>query len=267
MGFVWHYQKFDITKKQETISFVSCFDFVFYSEKESFVKKHNPFLLLSRFEWGLWSISVIAVTLCFVLVPQKEILSLFASLVGVTALVFLAKGHILGQFLIIAFAILYGIISYYFSYYGEMITYLGMSMPMAMLSIFSWLRHTDSKTHEVKVASVSPRSMCLVLLLSVLVTVIFYFILKYLGTQSLLFSTLSVATSFVAAALTFLRSPFYALGYVLNDAVLIVLWVLASIRDISYLPMIGCFVVFTANDLYGFISWQKRKIRQNREKE
>ena len=230
------------------------------------MKKHNPFSLLNRYEWGLWSASVVAVIICFMFVPEKEFLSLFASLVGVTALVFLAKGHILGQFLIILFSFLYGVISYCFSYYGEMMTYLGMSMPMAVLSIWSWLRHTDDDTHEVKIASVSKRSIFLLSFFSVVVTVVFYFILKYLGTQSLLFSTISVTTSFVAASLTFLRSPFYALGYTLNDLVLIVLWVLASIRDLSYIPMIVCFAVFMINDLYGFISWQKRKKRQNGER-
>jgi len=231
------------------------------------VKKHNPFSLLNRFEWGLWSASVVAVIICFMFVPEKEFLSLFASLVGVTALVFLAKGHILGQFLIILFSFLYGVISYCFSYYGEMMTYLGMSMPMAVLSIWSWLRHTDDDTHEVKIASVSKRSIFVLSFFSVVITVVFFFILKYLGTQSLLFSTISVTTSFVAASLTFLRSPFYALGYTLNDLVLIVLWVLASIRDLSYIPMIVCFAVFLVNDLYGFISWRKRMKRQNGERE
>ena len=230
------------------------------------MKRHNPFSLLNRFEWGLLISSLIIVSFCFLLVPEKSLLSLFASLVGVTALIFLAKGHILGQFLIILFSILYGIISYRFSYYGEMITYVGMSMPMAILSTISWLRNTYSNTHEVKIASISQKRACLLFLLCVPVTVIFYFILRFLGTQSLVFSTLSVATSFLAASLTFLRSSYFALGYAINDLVLIVLWVLASIQDISYLPMIVCFVVFLINDLYGFVSWQKRKIQQNSEK-
>lgn len=32
----------------------------------------------------------------------------------------------------VLFSLLYGIISYAFAYYGEMITYLGMTMPMAV---------------------------------------------------------------------------------------------------------------------------------------
>ena len=92
---------------------------------------------------------------------------------------------------------------------------------------------------------------------------VFYFILAALETPNLFFSTLSVTTSFAASALTFLRSPFYALAYAANDVVLIVLWVLASITDISYLPMIICFAAFLINDIYGFINWTKMKNRQS----
>ena len=84
-----------------------------------------------------------------------------------------------------------------------------------------------------------------------------------MGTANLLFSTISVTTSFIAAYLTYLRSPYYGLGYAANDVVLIVLWVSMSIHDISYLPMIACFVMFLINDLYGFYNWRKLSKIQN----
>ena len=99
-------------------------------------------------------------------------------------------------------------------------------------------------------------------LLALLVTVLFYFILKVLNTANLFFSTLSITTSFVASYLTFLRSPYYALGYSANDVVLIILWILASVEDISYLPMVACFIMFLFNDLYGFYNWRRMQKRQ-----
>ncbi|MDE5995443.1 MAG: nicotinamide mononucleotide transporter family protein, partial [Eubacterium sp.] len=58
--------------------------------------------------------------------------------------------------------------------------------------------------------------------------------------------------------------PYYAVAYAANDVVLIILWVLAAIDDISYLPMIICFVIFFINDLFGYVSWQKRKKLQDK---
>lgn len=220
------------------------------------------FKSLTKFEWLLWGCSLLVVGVASLIAPDASWLSVLASLIGVTALIFLAKGHVMGQFLIVVFAALYGIISFQFRYYGEMITYLGMSAPMAVCAAISWLKNPYEGTNEVKVNHLAAHHWLGLSVLTVVVTVVFYFILQALGNSSLIVSTISVATSFFAASLVFLRSPYYALGYAANDVVLIVLWVLASIEDIGSLPMVLCFAVFLFNDLYGFFSWRRMEKRQ-----
>lgn len=247
---------------------------VHYASGESFtVKKASQVLsYFTLFEKCLWLVSVVTVAVCYILSPNGDVFSLIASLIGVTALIFIAKGNVIGQVLIVIFAVFYGIISYSFSYYGEMITYLGMSAPIAVISVITWLKHpykknvsnTEAKqSSEVAINSVSARTWAIVGILTAGVTVAFYFILVALETENPVLSTVSVTTSFAAASLSALRSPYYALGYALNDIVLITLWILATVEDISYLPMIICFTVFLVNDSYGFICWQKRKRNQN----
>ena len=223
------------------------------------MKLSNPFNLLSKLEILLWLFSSTVVALCFMIVPEKSFLNLGACLVGVTALIFLAKGAVIGQALVVVFSVFYGIISLKFRYYGEMITYLGMSAPAAVVALVSWLKHPYKQTAQVKVERLNTRRVLLGAILTLVVTVAFYFILKFFNTANLIFSTISVTTSFFASYLTYLRSPYYALAYALNDIVLIVLWVLASVELISYLPMVACFGVFLINDLYGYFSWQKMR--------
>ena len=221
------------------------------------------FRSLTKFEWCLWLSSVVVVTVSFFLSPDKNVLNLIDSLIGVTALIFISKGYVIGQVLLIIFGVLYGIISFEYRYYGEIITYLGMSAPIAGLAVISWLRHPYKDSKEVEVNRHLRLSTWLtLLLLTAAVTVGFYFILKALGNSNLLFSTISVTTSFLAASLTFLRSPYYGLGYAANDAVLITLWVLAALEDPGYVPMIFCFVMFFINDLYGFFNWRRMSKRQ-----
>ena len=202
------------------------------------MKIFNPFKALTGFEWILWLTSLVVVTGSFMIPAEKDYLTLIASLIGITALIFVAKGLVIGQILIVIFAVFYGIISFYFRYYGEMITYLGMSAPIALFSVVSWIRHPSKTAKEVEVNHMTRRQLVLMFTFSVVITTIFYFILKFLNTSNLFFSTLSVTTSFLASYLTFMRSPFYALTYAVNDLVLIVLWVAASITDISSLPMV-----------------------------
>lgn len=173
------------------------------------------------------------------------------------------KGHPIGQVLTVIFSLFYGVISYTFSYYGEMITYLGMTAPMAIIALVSWLKSPyNGNRAEVEVNSLSGWEIVLALVLSAIVTTVFYFILKYMNTANLIPSTISVTTSFLAVYLTFRRSPLYAIAYGLNDIVLIVLWSMAAAQDISYLSVIICFVMFLANDIYGYINWTKIHKRQ-----
>ena len=221
--------------------------------------------MLSFIEWVILAVSLIAVCVSFLAVPSRDVLTLFASLAGVVALIFVAKGDPLGQILTVVFAILYSIVSVSFRYYGEMITYAFMSAPMAALSAISWFRHPYKEgKNEVRIESVSPLRWAILSVLTSLVTFIFYFILKFFGTANLPVSTLSIATSFLAASLTFLRSPYYALAYAANDVVLIVMWILASLYEPSYFPMIICFAAFLLNDIYGFFNWRRMRRRQAR---
>lgn len=222
----------------------------------------NPFRALTLTEWIILITSIVGVTLSFLLVPKRDYLTLAASLIGVTALIFVAKGMVIGQILVVVFSAFYGIISFFFSYYGEMITYLGMSLPIAVVSIITWVRNPYGDSGRVRVGRMTPIGVLIMLLSTSGVTVAFYFILRALGAANLLVSTLSVATSFLAAYLTAMRNPFYAVAYSLNDIVLIVLWILASVENIAYLPMVMCFVMFLVNDIYGFINWMRMKSAQ-----
>ncbi len=214
-------------------------------------------------EAALWLCSVTAIAASFLIFDRTDWLKLAASLIGITALIFNAKGNPAGQILIIVFSVLYGIISYSFAYYGEMITYMGMSAPMAVLAFISWVRNPyNGNRSEVKVNRIKRGEIVFMFILTAPVTVAFYFILDRFGTANLVPSTISVTTSFIAVYLTFRRSEFYALAYAANDLILIVLWVMAAISDISYLSVIICFAMFLINDLYGFISWRKMGKRQ-----
>ena len=217
---------------------------------------------LTKFEKCLWLVSVSVIAVSFFISGSGDVLSLIASVIGVSSLIFLARGFAFGNVLMIVFSILYGIISFTFDYYGEMITYLGMTMPMAVVSLISWLRHPYKKTAEVAVSKLTRGKLVFTIISSLAVTVAFYFILKAFGTANLLPSTVSVFTSFAAATLTAFRCPYFAVLYAANDIVLIALWVLASIEDISYLPMIICFIMFFINDSYGFICWRRMEKRQ-----
>ncbi len=220
----------------------------------------NDFSIQERL---LWIGSVLLIVVSFVLFDRESYLTMTASLIGVTAIILNAKGNPLGQLLMIIFSLLYGIISYTFAYYGEMITYLGLTMPMALIALIAWLRHPfQGNRAQVEVNRIGRREMWFMWLLTVLVTGIFYYILAFFRTANLAPSTISVTTSFLAVYLTFRRSPYFSLAYAANDVVLLVLWALASAEDSRYISVLVCFAAFLMNDIYGFVNWRRMERAQ-----
>lgn len=224
---------------------------------------NNPIKTLTKREWCLWIGSLGIVLVSNVLTTEFDILTLVAALIGVTSLIFAAKGNVWAQILMVIFSILYGIISFRFRYWGEMITYLGMTLPMSVWSTITWLKNPSKENgNEVEIQKLERKHVVGLLFGGIGVTAVFYYILYRLNTPNIIFSTISIITSFLATSLTMLRSSYYAVGYAANDIVLIVLWVLASMENPVYIPVVVNFAIFFLNDMYGFISWKKRELQQ-----
>lgn len=222
------------------------------------MKLRNPFKGFTKFEWCLWIGSMTAIIVAHFAVGSRDWASLAVSLLGVTSLIFAARGDPFAPVLFIVFAIIYAVKAYFVSYYGEMLIYLCMQLPVSVLSLVTWLKNVNKGEHRVKVGRLSWRKTVIMLALDVAVTVPFYFVLKYFNTANLIPSTISVATSFAALFLMTLRIPQYALAFILNDIVMIVLWSMALAQDIGYISLVVCFSIFLINDTYTFISWIKR---------
>ena len=220
---------------------------------------NNPFESLTKKEWGLWLVSLGCVIVSNLLTGHVDLLTLAAACIGITSLIFAAKGNVWSQILMIVFSILYGIISWQARYWGEMITYLGMTMPMAIWSTITWLKNPAESGSAVAIQRLTARHIAGLVVFGAAVTGGFYWILRVLDTPNIVFSTISITTSFLAAALTMLRTSYYALGYASNDIILIVLWALASWENPVYIPVLVNFTIFFVNDLYGFFSWRKRE--------
>lgn len=223
----------------------------------------NPFSNFKYYDYILLVVSVAVVITSNIITETVSPMVLVATSLGVIALLFLAKGNVWGQIICIIFSALYGIISFKIRYYGEMITYMFMTLPMAVFSTVSWLKNPSREDKAtVAIHMLTSKEKLLTAVLSVIVTWIFYYILKYFNTANLTISTVSITTSFLASYLTYYRNPYYAFWYGLNDIILIILWILATIKNFRYFPMIICFVIFLINDSYAFILWKIRQKKQ-----
>ena len=123
------------------------------------------FRSFTGFEWALWIGSVAVTVAAFLLTGNTQYYYLFGSVLGATALILVSKGNVAGQILVVFFSIFYAAVSYRLRYFGEMITYLGMSLPIAVVAVVTWLKNPfrGNKT-EVTVNHISALEYVLLVL-------------------------------------------------------------------------------------------------------
>ena len=221
--------------------------------------------------WNVFEIvflfaSLLGLTLCFIFELDKNVLSFITSLVGVVSVLLVAKGLVIAPFINIAYNILYSIVAITQRYYGEAIIYIALMIPISLFSIISWLRNKNKNNNAlVEQNSIHGKEYLYLAIVTMVSTVAFYFLLKALNTNELIISTLSLITSAVASYLMLRRCKYYALGFVANDIILIVMWALVVKNSgLGYLPTLISFAIFLINDIYGFVRWS---IEQRRNKE
>lgn len=204
--------------------------------------------------------SLIAEAVLFAFLPEKNWLSFSASLLGILTIIFMAKGNVLGHCLSIGFSVLYSMVSFREGYYGEMIAYLGINIPICLVAIILWIRNPSaSGNNEVKIKKTGWKDLFIVLGLATPVAAAAFFLLYFLGTSNLVLNAASLYSCIIADLLTWRRSKYYAVAFCVNDAIIIAMWTIASLSNFSNIVMVGCFVIFLVNDLYGFIDWQRRE--------
>lgn len=230
-----------------------------YGVMKRILSKKLP-LGLNLYDILLLTFSAVALTVSFFLQSgEKNILSLITSLCGTVGILFIAKGMLLGQYLTAVYGALYLVLSFFSGYYGECILILITVLPSCVVSIILWRKHPAEEKGKVQVNRLKKREYVLLFVGIAVITALSYFVLYALHTKELLVSTLSFVTSLGAAYLLARRSPYYAVFYLLNDVVLIVLWSLAVAAGENVLPNVVCFVIFLFNDSYGLYNWLRRQ--------
>ena len=189
---------------------------------------------------------------------KSDLLTTLCSIVGIITALLLAKGKNLGQIFGLLIVALYSIVSFKNGYYGEVIIYLCIMLPMYIIGIISWIRHQNNDTNTVEVNKIKIKEWIIVFFASIASFIGIYFLLKAFNTNQLFISSLSVIDSLFAVYLGVRRSKYSFYFYVVNDLILILLWGIPVVSGtIILIPMVFNPLINLINDLYGIYNWKK----------
>ena len=213
----------------------------------------------TRFE-KILCFSSITIVLIAGILSSSNLLTISCSIMGITCVITQAKGKLISQFIGFILVVLYSILSFQNKYYGEVLIFIFIMMPLFIVGIVSWIRNINKETNTVVKNELSKKEWIVLLIISIILFVGLYYLLKYFNTQQLLISTLSMITSLFGTYLVARRSKYAFLFYMGNDIILLILWGLPVVNgELGLIPMIFNPIINFINDIYGWKSWNKDK--------
>ncbi len=217
------------------------------------------------FEKILLLVSVFLITTSGI-ITKSEILTIIASLVGITCALMQAKGKVISQFMGVLEAILYSILSFQNQYYGEVIIYMVVVLPTYLFGIYSWVSNKNKDTDTVIAKIFTKREWIVLLILNVILFVVLYIILQYFNTSALMVSTLSMLASLTATYLIARRNKYSFLFFIINDVILLILWGIPVLQgEISLIPILIEPFLLLINDSYGWKNWNENEKNNSKE--
>lgn len=212
--------------------------------------------------WNIFEISLLIISIILILSSgiflEGNILAVIMSILSITTAILQAKGKVLSQFIGFVVAIFYSILSFNNKYYGEVIIYITIMIPLYILGIISWLKNKNEETQTVNKSDIHKKECCIIILVNIILFILLYQLLKYLNTDQLLISSISMNTIITATYLIARRNKFSFLFFILNDIILILLWGIPVIQgDLTLIPMLLNPSLLFINDIYGFKNWSK----------
>ena len=180
------------------------------------------------YDWTKFEITLLVISLISVgitgIICNSSLLTIICSIAGILCALTQAKGKVISQFIGLLIVVLYSILSFQNKFYGEVIIYVFIMFPLFISGIISWIKNLNKETNTVTENKLHKKEWIVLTIISIVLFVLLYYLLKYFNTSRLLVSTLSLVTSLFATYLVARRSKYGFLFYIGNDIILFILW-------------------------------------------
>ena len=214
-------------------------------------------------DWTKFEIALLLFSLLIVIssgiLCNSRLLTIICSITGIVFALTQAKGKVISQFIGLILVLLYSILSFQNKYYGEVLIYIFIMLPLFIFGIVSWIRNVNHETNTVEKNDLTKKEWFILTTISTGLFIGLYYLLKYFNTSQLFISTLSMVTSLFATYLVARRSKYGFLFYIGNDIILFILWGIPVIQgELLLIPMLFNPIINFINDSYAWISWNKK---------
>ena len=208
---------------------------------------NKKFVIIENLFFGM----IVVASFVLTILLHLSYLSFVACATSIIYIVFLSEKNILNFFVGFASSVTYIMVAYTSKLYGEALFYLVVDIPLIFVSFFMWRKHMETKL-IVKTKKLSYKSIIIISIISILLTVGYGFILKLVGDVNPFVDALSTVATCIATFLMMTRYREQWIMWIIVYVISIVLWI--TTFDLLMLIMsISCLI----SSIIGFIKWSR----------
>lgn len=183
--------------------------------------------------------------------------SVLAAVFGVLFVILEAKGKWYSFIFGILHCVLYSIVAYGQTLYGETIMKLGFAVPFHIYGMIVWYKYTSRRTFEVIHRNLDGWGKFTVVFLIGTLTCIFGTCLKACGDELPYIDAFTTVASIHGAWLMVNRYAEQWSLFIIINAVSILMWLYRWADDGESVGMVVMWIIWTINSIYGWFKWNK----------
>lgn len=210
--------------------------------------------------WKTWEKVwlILAVTSIFILslYLNNNIISIIVAVTGVISVISSGKGKLSGFAFGVINAIIYAYIAYNTKYYGEMLLNLFYYLPLQFYGFYIWSKHINPQTKEVIKTRMTNQNRLIIFIISIFSTIIYGFILSYLGDSYPFLDSFSSVLSVITMILAIKRFMEQWILWIGVNSSRILLWILASLNNTNNIALLLMSIIYLINSIIMFIKWK-----------
>ena len=218
--------------------------------------------------WKTWEVLWL-MTGCLVIIGLSiywgdSLMGIVSSTTGVACVICTGKGKLSAYIFGLINSILYAVIAFYATYYGETMLNLIYYVPMQFIGFFVWSRHMNEESHEVEKRHMRTRGRLLTVAAIVAGVLIYGYILKIMG-DAMPFIDAFTTVSSVAAMLVSVKM--YAEQWwiwVAIDVFTIYMWYVDFIKGSDDIATLLMWTVYLGNAVIMLVKWEQESRRNER---
>lgn len=209
-----------------------------------------------KYERIIFPAEIIVIILLSLYMKDSKI-ALISAICGISYTILAGKGKISCYLFGLCGTLCYAYLSYKNNLFGNLCLYLLYYFPMQMFGIFKWKQHLKKDCQEIVKTKLSTKERFVYYSLSLILSVVLYFILKYFHDQSPMIDAVTSVFSIVGLLLTVKRCiEQWHVWFVVNGLSTI-MWINAYLHGSNCFATVIMWATYFVLSIYFLHCWRK----------